>query len=143
VHTDVLQFDSTKKYDCIISNPPFFEGDLKSPDSKRNAAMHGNTLGLEQLLPVVKKYVTNAGFFAVLLPFHRLLFFEKAAAAQELFLSKKVLVKQTDAHACFRGILFFSPQPAKASITELTIKTEENKYSEGFISLLKDYYLHL
>lgn len=37
-HTDINQFQSEKKYNCIISNPPFFEKDLKSEDEKKNAA---------------------------------------------------------------------------------------------------------
>ena len=31
-------------FDCIISNPPFFESDLTSPDDNKNLAAHSAAL---------------------------------------------------------------------------------------------------
>lgn len=143
INTDVLLFETGKKYDCIISNPPFFEGDLKSPDKKRNAAMHGNTLNLEQLLTVSQKLLLPDGFFAVLLPFHRTDYFEELAESFNFFTLKKILVKQTAKHNYFRSILLVTDKKCTAEINELTIKSGNEKYSDDFIYLLKDYYLNL
>ncbi|CAN5687556.1 methyltransferase [soil metagenome] len=143
LQTDVLQFNSTIRYDYIISNPPFFEADLKSPDKNKNAAKHDTTLTLEQLLQVADTNLSAVGIFAVLLPFHRVDYFVKLAAKQGLYLQEKLLVKHTASHPYFRGILLFTRIPALVEESELVIKNNTGDYTESFTGLLKDYYLYL
>ena len=142
-NTDILQFSSTKKYDLVISNPPFFEKDLKSDDAKKNAAKHDSTLTLQQLLDVVVKYLDEDGVFAVLLPYHRINYCVEEAEKTGLYLSKKVLIKQTPLHAWFRGILFFSKHQTAAVKEEISIRDKMGDYTSKFMDLLRDYYLYL
>ncbi len=142
-NTDALQFTSEKKYDCIISNPPFFENDLKSDNANKNNAKHDTGLTLEQLIIVVKKHLNDDGIFAVLLPYHRIEYFNEVSNKKGLRLSKKILIKQTDKHDFFRGILIFSNHQSTLSEEVITIKTLDDKYSVRFAELLKDYYLYL
>jgi len=37
-NADILQFHPGKKYQSIITNPPFFEGDLQSGDEKKECS---------------------------------------------------------------------------------------------------------
>lgn len=140
---DILRFTGNKKYDCIISNPPFFEADLKSSDNNKNAAKHETALTLQQLLQVVIEYLQPDGFFAVLLPFHRINYCEVEAAKLDLFLTQKILVKQTPKHNYFRGILYFKRTQTGIESKEIIIKNETGQYSTSFVELLKDYYLNL
>jgi len=112
-NTDVLSFYPGKTYDCIISNPPFFEGDLKSGNKNKDAAKHDTTLTLEQLLMVIGKHLSQNGFFAVLLPCQRIDFFIEIAISAHYFLQVQVLIRHTREHPVSRGILFFSRQKKK------------------------------
>jgi tRNA1Val (adenine37-N6)-methyltransferase len=40
---------TTKKFELIVCNPPYFSASLNSPDNQRNLARHDNTLQLEDL----------------------------------------------------------------------------------------------
>ena len=142
-NADVLQLFTEKQFDCIISNPPFFENDLKSSDKNKNAAKHDTALTLEQLLATVLKLLNDDGSFAVLLPYHRVEECILSAEKIGLYLNKKVLVKQTEKHEYFRGILFFSRLQSSFAEEEISIKTDNDKYSMRFAELLKDYYLYL
>ncbi len=142
-NSDILQFKTNKKYDCIISNPPFFEADLKSGDEKKNFAKHDTSLTFTALLNVVTENLSPAGFFSVLLPFHRSNYFEAEAAKINFNLIKKILIKQTPKHNHFRSILIFSTKKLETIQEEIIVKNEEENYSAKFIELLKDYYLHL
>jgi tRNA1Val (adenine37-N6)-methyltransferase len=143
INTDITTFDTNKKYDCVICNPPFFEGDLKSSISNKNAAKHDTTLTLQQLLQVVDKTLRQPGYFTILLPSHRVDFFIGEAAKTGLYLTKKVLVKQTPTHDYFRAMLLFTKQQKNVSNEEIIIKNEAGKYTEIFTGLLKDYYQFL
>jgi tRNA1Val (adenine37-N6)-methyltransferase len=142
-NSDILKFQTNKKYDCIISNPPFFEADLKSTDEKKNFAKHDTSLTFTALLNIVDANLSADGFFAVLLPFHRSNYFEEEAAKINFNLTKKILIKQTPKHNYFRAILIFSTKKLEIIQEEIIIKNEEWNYSQKFIELLKDYYLHL
>lgn len=141
--TDALVFQPGKKYDCIISNPPFFENDLHSPDTNKNNAKHNTALTLVQLLETVNRLLNNEGSFAVLLPFKRLDYFIEEALKYDLLLNQKILVKQTPAHDFFRAILFFGKIKNRLPNTDICIKDGDGKYTTAFAETLKDYYLHL
>lgn len=140
---DVKQFQFTKKYDFIISNPPFYEGNLKSDASNRNIAMHDDGLKLEELLQVVDSNLTTDGSFAVLLPYHRADVFICTAKEKNLHLAKRMNVKQSVTHCCFRTMLLFERKKTEVLVEELSIKNTSNEYTEQFAELLKDYYLYL
>ncbi len=144
-HTSIQQFVSStdQQYDLVISNPPFFDNDLKSPDEKRNMALHSSALSLEDLLSAINKLLSNEGVLGILLPYHRTAFFEKLAIETGLYLSRKILVKQTHRHDYFRSILFFNRREVPAREQEIIIKDAGNEYTTEFADLLRDYYLYL
>ena len=142
-NTDILDFVADKKYDCIISNPPFYEGDLKSDNSKKNAAKHDSTLKLEQLFKVIEEHLSPTGYFAVLLPYQRVDYFITLAADFNYKVQEKWMIRPTDAHPFFRGILFFSLAPSEIVIKEISIKDSTGNYTAEFVDLLKEYYLQL
>lgn len=142
-NSDILSFKSGKKYDLVISNPPFFEDDLRSPHQNKNNAKHDTSLSLTGLFQVVKSNLAAVGTLAVLLPHHRVNYFIEEADKQGLQLAQKILVKQTEKHDYFRGILFFSTEKAQPVNSAVCIKDNEGNYTPEFTSALKDYYLYL
>ena len=143
LNIDVMDYISEKKYDCIISNPPFYEGDLKSDNTKKNAAKHDTALTLEQLLGVIDQHLAPKGYFAILLPYQRVDYFITIAAAANYSLQEQLLIRHTESHQFFRGILFFSLAATKTITHQLSIKDHTGNYSPEFKHLLKDYYLQL
>jgi tRNA1Val (adenine37-N6)-methyltransferase len=131
-----------KKYKLIISNPPFFENDLKSEDAKRNLALHSEELSLQDLLLIIKSHLAVNGKFAVLLPYHRKDAFIHSVKNEGFFLEEVVSVKQTPKHAYFRVMLLFSTFKESVIEREIIIREGES-YTNEFIDLLKDYYLKL
>ena len=142
LHSDAADYSADEAYDCIVSNPPFFEDDLRSSDQGKNAAKHDTGLTLDQLARSVDRNLAASGTFAVLLPYHRVERFIKIARLHNLHLSHQVFVRHTAAHAFFRGILLFQRTDMEATKAELVIKNGES-YSDSFSALLNAYYLHL
>jgi tRNA1Val (adenine37-N6)-methyltransferase len=141
---DILTFgDTGKKYDCIFSNPPFFEDDLQSADKAKNDAKHDTSLNLVQLLQAANTHLTADGFFAVLLPYQRVVYFIEECRKSGLHFTKQVLVKQTMKHKFFRGILFFTRKESEPELKDIFIKNLDYSYTPEFSAALKDYYLFL
>ena len=142
IRADARTVHLGRKYDLIISNPPFFRNDLKSDDTKRNLALHSEALSLEELLLVIRKYLVENGRFALLLPFHRTAECKELAKASGFYPAEEVSVRQTPNHAYFRTMLLFSGTECIEKHTTLTIR-EEDRYTAAFTELLKDYYVQL
>lgn len=135
-------FSNIKKYDLIISNPPFYEQQLKGDNQLKNTAHHSEDLPLNELFVCVNKLINANGYFIVLLPFYRTNEAIKIAETNHLFLQQKVLVKQTPKHNYFRSILIFNGTKIENIIEEIiTIKDDKNQYTPRFQQLLEAYYL--
>ena len=57
-----------KKYDTIISNPPFFNNTYQPEEEKRNIARQNSLLPFEQLVFHVNRLLKPEGVFSVVLP---------------------------------------------------------------------------
>ncbi len=143
INMPVQELKPQIKYDLIISNPPFFENDLKSNDHKRNLALHSTALGLEELFDFVNGNLGEDGSFAILIPYHRTQQCLQLASQRGLYFAENVKVQQTPKHEFFRSMLLFRKQPFETLENVIVIKDASNAYSDEFVALLKDYYLHL
>jgi tRNA1Val (adenine37-N6)-methyltransferase len=138
---DVLYYSFPAPYDVIISNPPFYESDLHSPEKKKNIAKHDESLTLDKLLTIVRINLLAGGIFSILLPFHRTDYFEALAKTNGFNLQEKLTLRQTPKHVPFRSIcLFRNLNSSRVILNELIIKNTEGKNSPEFAELMKDYY---
>jgi len=138
---NVLNYPLRSEYDFIISNPPFFDSDLRSPMEKKNKAKHEETLKLDELIVFIRNHLKITGTFSILLPFHRNDYFKNLARTHGFFLLQQLIVRQTPAHHPFRSISLFGFQkPEISDSNELIIKNENGKYTREFVDLMSDYY---
>jgi len=152
VNDAVQNFTASSKgllFNIVISNPPFYEGDLKSPDANKNKAAHSTELPWSILVENVSSLLSDAGAFFVLVPTLRAYTMQKLAEAHQLQLVEEVLVYNDVKHLPFRSFLHFTkaklPIDKEISVlrNKIVIKNTDNTYSTAFTELLKDYYLHL
>jgi len=141
--------DNNFLFDIVISNPPFYEGDLKSPDTNKNKAAHSTELSWTSLVENVSNLLTDTGYFFVLVPTLRAYTMQKLAEVHELQLVEEVLVYNDSKHLPFRSFLHFKKNSntldKETSVlrNKIVIKNTDNTYSTAFTELLKDYYLYL
>lgn len=143
-NTSIQQFASTAKhqYDIIISNPPFYENDLKSGDAKRNMALHSAELKLEELIKISSELLKDDGKLFILIPYNRT---EQLSQLIRDHLSIKeiVFVKQTLKHQFFRSMFLLGKKGSSTVTSDMVVMEGGGRYSDGFVALLKGYYLKL
>lgn len=141
IEGDARQYSFHTKYDFIISNPPFYESHLRSPEQRKNKAKHEESLTLDELISVIRSCLSDDGSFSILLPFHRTDYFEKLASVNGFFLHERLTIRQTPNHPAFRTVFLFGTEKAEQVIlNELIIKDTNGKNSMEFAELMKDFY---
>jgi hypothetical protein len=81
-----------------------------------------------------------------MLPYSDLKKLDKVFKSNQLAIVRKANVKQSPGHSFFRVFIqgkLSAQIPEETIEEEITICSDSRNYTSGFISLLRDYYLHL
>jgi tRNA1Val (adenine37-N6)-methyltransferase len=146
VHTSIQDYatDYKKQFDCIITNPPFYEQDLTSPDHAKNIASHSTALSWDDLVKSVATLLQENGTWYVLVPTLRAYTMQKIASNYGLELTEECLMYNDAKHLPIRAMLKFIKQKEVAiQRNKITIKNGDQSYTAEFTNYLKEYYLHL
>lgn len=143
-HAAFQDFSTTnkKKYDLIVSNPPYFIDSTKTPEEARTYARHTDMLEFEELLDGVLKLLTDDGIFSLILPSKEGELFRDIAESKELYLTKLMRVKPRDDKPEKRYLMKFEKKRKSFSESSIVIEHEEHhSYTDEYKELTKDYYL--
>jgi tRNA1Val (adenine37-N6)-methyltransferase len=146
INADIIEFSSAKEYDLIISNPPFYENELRSPDARKNLAHHNAELPLKELLKQVGRLLKKQGKFWLLLPYKRSREIRQLMEDNDLAMEDLIMVRQSTQHDYFRLLVCGSHKHetvVETSLSEISITNEDGNYTEDFVELLRNYYLKL
>jgi tRNA1Val (adenine37-N6)-methyltransferase len=141
-NTSIQEFNTNKKYDLIISNPPFFVNATKSEKHSKNIARHTDLLPFEDLIDSVTKFLNTSGKFYLLLPFTEMDIFIQLANNKSLFCLKRIEIADNENSSFHRVIAVFSHINQEMETEKFYIKNS-NDYSAEFVKILKPFYLYL
>jgi len=133
-----------KKYDLIISNPPFFINDMRPIEKVRSNARHGDQLNYEELCAGVVKLLDTNGRFCLVLPYEESKVFITTARRFNMHLNKQMLVFPKRGLQPNRVNLEFIKEKVTSFINEkFVIREENNLFTEQYISYFKNYLIGL
>ena len=141
--TSLQAYETDKKYDLIVSNPPFFTvNDLNEFDARKQARQE-ETLTFSDLLKKTALLLNKDGLASFIIPYDRMLEFCEIAAENALKVSKTTQIKGNETSPVKRVLLEFSFQEKERKENLLTIEVERHRYTEDYINLTKDFYLKM
>ena len=131
------------KYDLIISNPPFYSEDYKTPNESRDIARFNDALPFDELIESASKLLSDEGIFAVIIPRKEEENFIKMASEVNLFPRRICRVRGNENCEEKRSMQEFSFENISAKIENLTIETSRHNYTEEYKNLVQDFYLKM
>ncbi len=130
-------------YDCLLSNPPFFEEDLLPPDAARAAARNAATLPFSTLIEHAERLMSEEGCFQVIIPTTACTRFIGLCAIKGLALKRRTDVHTTPRKQPKRTLLHFvrDPYPKLPKHDALILCNADGSRSEAYEKLTRDFYL--
>jgi tRNA1Val (adenine37-N6)-methyltransferase len=130
-----------RKYDLIVSNPPFYIDSLKSPGVKKSLAKHTDIDFFERLLKSIANHLTPNGCCWLIVPVAMLEMLNLLAADNRMFPQKIIYVQSYPDSEAHRIIVCFSFKQVSYEIGKLSIYKAVNLYSDEYKKLLQPYFL--
>lgn len=140
-HSSLQEYEPQTKYDLIISNPPYFNATRLSKKIDRNTARHQTKLSFEDLLYHSKRLLHPDGQIVFILPTEAQEEIAELCVKLDLHIRNRTLVYGKVDKTAKRCLFIVQQQPCETLEGNISIRTQDNKYSPEFYELTKDYYL--
>lgn len=137
----IQDFSPGEKFDLIVSNPPYFPDHLKSSDSKRNQALHTDSLSFEELIDRVLALLNPDGKFWLILPPRQMEDFADLAKKSDLKDFRRISVRDRADKSIFRVVAAFSKVEKSSDAQELILKDSSGNYTSAYKNLLSGFLL--
>lgn len=130
-----------KRYSLIVSNPPYFTENTKSPDNKRSLARNTSSLSFDSLFSGVINLLSGDGIFALILPAEAYEEIAKIALLKGLYLKRLTWVSTMPGSSPKRLLAEWSRVQIQYTIDALIISDKEGNYTSQYKKLTEEYYL--
>lgn len=131
--------NETKRFDIIVSNPPFYIQSLPSADAEKTLAKHADGSFFEELVSSCAKHLADNGLLWLILPLPTAELVKQLATAHGLVLQQRISIKSylySDPH---REILTFTKYQTEIKEKRFCIYSLPKVYTDEYRELLKDF----
>lgn len=133
-----------KKYDLIISNPPFFNDGLLSENEQRRNARHTVSMSHKELLVGVSEILVANAKFCIVIPYNISEEFIANAASVGLFPHRILVVHPKENHPPNRINIEFSRTNTIEPISDnIIIRNSDNSYTEEYRKLVGEFLIRI
>lgn len=144
IHSDFRNYAETenRKFDLIVSNPPFFINSLKNNCENKTQARHNENLPYIDLLKYADKLSHENSNLSLILPVEQKENLLKICEEYNFFCSRITYIKPNPVKSVKRVLMSFVKIKTQLTENELLIeKDKRHLYSDEFINLTKEFYL--
>ena len=129
-----------KKFDLIVSNPPFFLNSLESPGIKKNLARHTDEGFYERLIKAVANHLTERGTCQLILPIVTSALVKYLLPKYQLYLQKQICIYSFSGDEPHREILIIENTQTSPVVENFVIYDNQKVYSEAYQNALKEFF---
>lgn len=138
----IANYQTERKYDLIVSNPPFFVNDLKNQEVRKGIARHADEAFFDDLLQKADEIMSPTGSFWLILPVKQAELLVESAKQYEMSLHKLIEVRSDESRPVIRHIICLSKSNVIQPIPEtFCIYASKGVHTPAYRDLLKDFFL--
>lgn len=141
---DIFEFfqkDTEKKYDLIVSNPPFYLQSSKSLNESTAIAKHADDVFFKKLVAGIYNCLATEGLCWLILSIPSSNLVKTLALVNGLFVHKVISIHSFESSAAHREILVLSKQHCTVKNEKFIIYSEIKVYSDAYKTCVRDFLL--
>ncbi|WP_298653979.1 methyltransferase [uncultured Proteiniphilum sp.] len=136
--------NTSKRFDLIVSNPPYFSDSLLPPDKERAKARHSVSLTLDDLLLSAQGCLKNDGTLSLILPYDKSDELKCLCEKHTFYMKRKTIVYPLPGTEPKRLLTELTLRHTGLTETSsLIIENSRHQYTKDFSDLVSGFYLHL
>ena len=139
-HIDFLDFESSLRFDLIVSNPPYFSTTNENEDPRKAQARHVSSLDIAPFLKKVKTILRPDGCFWLIMPAIDFTKWYICAEKNGLRIARKIEIVGKKGNEPIRCILKMNQSAVLPKRETFCIRKADNSYSEEYIELTKEFH---
>jgi len=129
-----------KKYDLIVSNPPFYINSLSSATRQINLAKHAGQVFFDDLIKAVAQRLKPDGECWLILPLPTAELVLELAGQYGLNLQKTISIHSFTGSEPHRQVIILTPSQTKKANERFVIYQDVKVYSEEYRKRLRDFF---
>ncbi|WP_312286444.1 tRNA1(Val) (adenine(37)-N6)-methyltransferase [Chryseobacterium gleum] len=137
-YQDFKTFETSDRFDLIVSNPPYFE---ESGSEKDKIARQTVELNFSQLIIRAAELLSGSGIFSVIIPVEAGEIFVSIGKENNLYLKRKINIKGIEGSKTKRLILEFSSEAKEVDESDFIIEKSPRQYSDPYLELTKEFHV--
>ena len=141
INISLQNFITKKKFDLIVSNPPFFPPN--NSENRRDIARRSNALNFQELIYNTSRLLSLKGTFCIIIPKYYESYFCAICNEYKLYCNRICKIKGRANKEFKRVLMEFSFTKSKIKENHLIIEKSRHKYTKEYIDLCKDFYLEM
>ncbi len=143
IEDDFIRADlGDRKYDLIVSNPPYFSNGVVSTDRARAMARHESSLTYSSLIAKASNLLSTGGRLAMISPADRSSEIEFQAAMSHLNLLRRTDVSTVAGRPPSRTLWEFGRHNSAPMLSYMSIRLHDDDFSDEYRRLTQDFYLN-
>ena len=138
---DFLNWNTSQRFDLIVSNPPYFPKSLPSQQIGKRLSRHQDSLALEDLIQKASKLLSENGHLVLILPVEIMQHAELLSHSVGLFPNRKCVIKSREGDLPVRTLQEWGFQATNTELDEVVIYDSNKQYTEAYKEKTRDFYL--
>lgn len=135
---------TVRKFDGVICNPPFFSNSLGCSSTQKTIARHTCNLTPKELFCGIQKILKDDGSVFIIIPYQEKVLFNTFASEYDLYeVSELLIFPFENSTTPNRVVVEYAKQWHSFNSQSLHIRNANKMYSEEYVNLTKEFYVHL
>ena len=128
-----------RKYDLVVSNPPFFTNSLKNPDNQKRIARHAEHSFFSELVAFIAGHLSISGRAYLIVPPAAATAIAGEAETLNLNVQHRIDISSYGSRSAHRQIIGLGFGDSIVKIEDFIIYETEKVYTEQYRKALKDF----